>query len=157
MPNLDPAVLLSRQTLSLTTMHCLTLHGNLLLALRHPQNTGESREYAEDGAALLGRILVAAGVLSGDELRQVFYREAAEGGMTWADFEAASARADATAAALRQVQGDAPGVSTLQLTSAERKALGMALSQLMAACGGEVRCDGEPVRLPDLLGRIGPG
>jgi hypothetical protein len=98
-PNLTPERLRSRHTLELSALQALTMHGNLLLALRHPANTGSSRPQAEEGVAMLGRLIVTAGVASGEELRQAFELEQAQQGMTWADYEAACARLDAPDAA----------------------------------------------------------
>lgn len=42
----------------------MAIHGNLSLALRHPQNTGASREYVEQFVDKLGQILVDRGLLS---------------------------------------------------------------------------------------------
>jgi len=49
----------------------LTVHGNLCLALRHPQNRGESRRYAVAFVKVLGRMLVDLDVITEEQLRKL--------------------------------------------------------------------------------------
>lgn len=46
----------------------LTIHGNLCLALRHPMNSGPSRDYLIPFVDKLGRLLVEHGLLTAQEL-----------------------------------------------------------------------------------------
>lgn len=57
----------------------LTIHGNVCLALRHPQNTGESRAYAVAFVKFLGRMLVECDVITEEQLRKLEKLEAEEG------------------------------------------------------------------------------
>lgn len=51
------------------TLHeWLTVHGNLCLALRHPENTGPSRVLIVGMIYRIGKILVEGGVLTQEEL-----------------------------------------------------------------------------------------
>ena len=49
----------------------LTIHGNLCLALRHPQNVGLSRAYIVAFVKRLGRKLVEWGVITEEQLRHI--------------------------------------------------------------------------------------
>jgi hypothetical protein len=99
MPNLDPQLWTQRMTLNLTVLQACTIQGQLLLALCHPENTGPSRQIAEDTVAILSRILVHVGVFTEAELRQAFFHEQGGQGMGWAAFEAACVRIEARVAA----------------------------------------------------------
>jgi hypothetical protein len=57
----------------------LTIHGNICLALRHPQNRGSSRQYAIEFVKQLGRALVKAGAISQEELYEIEKLEIEEG------------------------------------------------------------------------------
>jgi hypothetical protein len=46
----------------------MAVHGNLLLALRHPENTGESRQIVERFVEALGKRLIEGGIISQAEL-----------------------------------------------------------------------------------------
>jgi hypothetical protein len=46
----------------------MTIHGNLCLALRHPDNKGTSREYIEQFVVKIGRLLVERGLMSQEQL-----------------------------------------------------------------------------------------
>jgi ABC-type nitrate/sulfonate/bicarbonate transport system ATPase subunit len=46
----------------------MTVHGNILLALRHPENTGETRAIAQRFVDELGRKLVEGGIINQAEL-----------------------------------------------------------------------------------------
>lgn len=49
----------------------MAVHGNLCLALRHPQNTGPSRVHGIEGFVChLGKLLVEHGILTAEELAQ---------------------------------------------------------------------------------------
>jgi hypothetical protein len=105
----DPAVWRTRVSVSMTLFQALTVHGHLLLALRHPhaQQPGLLRETIEETIAILSRLLVHAGAMAEDTLRGCFMLETSAGSMTWEDFEAACARLDARVAAMGHVNPDA--------------------------------------------------
>jgi hypothetical protein len=56
----------------------MAVHGNLCLALRHPKNTGPSRQLIDDFLLQLGGYLVDAGVLTAEELAEAEGLEATE-------------------------------------------------------------------------------
>ena len=62
----------------------LGIHGNLCLALRHPQNVGESRAYIVAFVKRLGRKLVEWGVITEEQLRHIERVEIEQGNV---DFE----------------------------------------------------------------------
>ncbi len=55
------------------------IHGNLLLALRHPDNTGSSRKLIIKFVKRLGEILELEGVVTPNILRQTYRLEAEAG------------------------------------------------------------------------------
>lgn len=57
----------------------ITIHGNLCLALRHPQNRGPSRVYAVAFVKEIGRMLVEHGAITEEQLRKIEKLEAEEG------------------------------------------------------------------------------
>ena len=57
----------------------LGIHGNLCLALRHPQNVGVSRTYIVAFVKRLGRKLVEWGVITEELLRDIERVEIEEG------------------------------------------------------------------------------
>jgi hypothetical protein len=57
----------------------VTVHGNLCLALRHPQNRGSSREWAVKFTKALGKALVEWGALTPEQLEEAEKLEAEEG------------------------------------------------------------------------------
>jgi hypothetical protein len=57
----------------------ITVHGNLCLALRHPQNRGPSRKLAVDFVKALGKALVEWGALTPEQLEDAERVEAEEG------------------------------------------------------------------------------
>ena len=56
----------------------MAIHGNLCLALRHPENRGLSARYMEDFVRKLGRLLVEKGVMTQAELDQAWALELQE-------------------------------------------------------------------------------
>jgi len=61
------------------TMHgWLAVHGNLLLALRHPGNDGSSRELVEDLVSTLEGAFLDAGLLSEAQLEMIHGQQAGE-------------------------------------------------------------------------------
>jgi len=57
----------------------LTIHGNICLALRHPQNIGPSRLYAIQFVKMLGKALVQWGALTEEEFKDLEKLEIEEG------------------------------------------------------------------------------
>ena len=57
----------------------VTVHGNLCLALRHPDNKGASRQLAVEFTKQLGEWLVKVGALTPAQLVEAQQLEAAEG------------------------------------------------------------------------------
>jgi len=57
----------------------LTIHGNLCLALRHPQNRGPSRQFVVNFVKRLGQMLVTSGAITEEELKAAEKLEAEEG------------------------------------------------------------------------------
>jgi len=57
----------------------LAVHGNLCLALRHPENRGASRRYVVDFVKGLGKMLVAAGVMTEAQMKAAWRLEVEEG------------------------------------------------------------------------------
>jgi len=72
---------LARTTMTVTApqLTWLAVHGNLCLALRHPDNRGASRPWVLAFVKALGQHLVDAGVLTDAELRVAEKLEAEEG------------------------------------------------------------------------------
>jgi hypothetical protein len=57
----------------------MSVHGNLCLALRHPNNNGASRKYTVEFVKFLGEYLVHVGALTQEQLTSAQYLEAEEG------------------------------------------------------------------------------
>jgi hypothetical protein len=57
----------------------ITVHGNLCLALRHPQNIGSSRKLAVEFTKALGKALVEWGALTPEQLEETEKLEAEAG------------------------------------------------------------------------------
>lgn len=62
-----------------TVLTWLTVHGNLCLSLRHPQNRGESRALCIDVVRMLSKLIVEAGVMTQAEMDQANRLELQEG------------------------------------------------------------------------------
>lgn len=75
----DPAFWRQRVTLNLDALTLLAIHGSLCLALRHPQNKGESRHIVVSFVKQIGQHMVNLGILSSEQLRQIERIEAEEG------------------------------------------------------------------------------
>lgn len=75
----DPAFWRQRVTLNLDALTLLSVHGSLCLALRHPQNKGESRHIVVSFVKQIGQHLVNLGLLTAEQLRQIERIEAEEG------------------------------------------------------------------------------
>lgn len=67
----------ANDTLTVTTdvMTWLSVHGNVLLALRHPSNTGPSGQLASNFAMVIGEMLVRCGLLTQAELDEIHDNE----------------------------------------------------------------------------------
>jgi hypothetical protein len=57
-------------TVDATLLDWMAVHGNLCLALRHPQNQGESRALLVSMIHKLGRLLVDEGILTAEEMNR---------------------------------------------------------------------------------------
>lgn len=55
----------------------LSVHGNLLLALRHPENNGKSRQLIEDVAGMLEGLFLDSGLLTEAQVLNMHQQEAA--------------------------------------------------------------------------------
>jgi hypothetical protein len=59
---------LERATLDLSLLEWMAIHGNLCLALRHPNNTVGSRALVAKAVAQIGKLIVARGLLTQAEM-----------------------------------------------------------------------------------------
>jgi hypothetical protein len=66
--NVDKA--LERATLDASLLEWMAIHGNLCLALRHPENSGGSRALVVKAIDQIGKLLVERGLLSQAEIDQ---------------------------------------------------------------------------------------
>lgn len=55
----------------------LAVHGNLLLALRHPENAGKSRQLIEDIVAMLEGLFLDSGLLTEEQVLTMHERDVA--------------------------------------------------------------------------------
>ena len=62
-----------------TAFEWMTVHGNLCLALRHPQNRGPSREACMNIVRKLSKAIVESGLLTQQEMDQATALERQEG------------------------------------------------------------------------------
>jgi len=76
--NLDMAT--ERATVEAELITWMAVHGNILLALRHPRNDGPSGRLVSDFAQKLGRMLVDGGLLTEAELAHTYQVEREERG-----------------------------------------------------------------------------
>lgn len=74
-------MLKSRKTVEADLLTWMAIHGNLSLALRHPQNKGPSRAYVARFVKRLGQWLVEQGVVTQEELECHYALESEEGGI----------------------------------------------------------------------------
>ena len=65
---MDPSKALNRVSIEASLLDWMTIHGNLCLALRHPQNTGDSRAVLIAMVHRIGKMLVKGGMLTQAEL-----------------------------------------------------------------------------------------
>lgn len=64
----NPEVAKKRLKVEADLLTWMAVHGNLLLALRHPENTGESRRIVAGFVEDIGRMLVVGGIINQEEL-----------------------------------------------------------------------------------------
>jgi len=74
-------MLLTQSQVTANLLTWLTVHGNLCLALRHPQNQGPSRRFVVDFVKQLGELLVAWGVITDEERAAAERIEVEEGSL----------------------------------------------------------------------------
>jgi hypothetical protein len=79
--NLDPDKLRERIAIEFSMIEVLSIHGNLCLALRHPQNAGAARQTALDIVAHLSKIIVHWGVMTQVEMDQATRMERQSGSL----------------------------------------------------------------------------
>jgi len=79
--NKDPQFWKSQAQVNAPMFIWLAVHGNLCLALRHPENRGPSRPYVEQFVKQLGRWLVVRGAITQREREAAEKLEREEGGL----------------------------------------------------------------------------
>lgn len=75
----DPEFWHREVTIKLDVLTLMAVHGNLLLALRHPQNIGESRHLVVEFVKQAGKQLVIIGAISIEQLIEAYLEEAKHG------------------------------------------------------------------------------
>jgi len=78
MPNLTAGMMVKPIAFQTDVLHIIAMHGNLLLGLRHPSNTGESREVLRNVIEEMEAALISAGCLSFDEVSNLHRSEIEE-------------------------------------------------------------------------------
>jgi len=68
--NLDPRVLAANASVTAPMLTWVTVHGNLCLSLRHPQNAGQSRELCLQMVRHLSKLIVDAEIMTQEEMDQ---------------------------------------------------------------------------------------
>jgi len=79
MPPVSPEFWLKDVTIKLNIITLMGVHGNLLLALRHPLNTGESRDLIIDFCKQIGEELVLLGAMAPEQLKKAYKEESEKG------------------------------------------------------------------------------
>ena len=79
MPPVNPQFWRKEVTINLNVITLMAVHGNLLLALRHPQNIGESRDLIIDFVKQIGEELVLLGALAPEQLKEAYTVESERG------------------------------------------------------------------------------
>ena len=79
MSPVNPQFWLKETTIKLNVITLLAVHGNLLLALRHPQNLGESRDLVIDFCRQIGEELVLLGAMAPETLKEAYTVESENG------------------------------------------------------------------------------
>lgn len=75
MPSTNPQFWLREVLVKVNVLTLMAVHGNLLLALRHPQNTGESRDLVLNFCKQIGEELVLLGALTPEQLEEAYKAE----------------------------------------------------------------------------------
>ena len=79
MPPVNPQFWRKEVTINLNVITLMAVHGNLLLALRHPRNQGESRDLIIDFCKQIGEELVLLGAMAPEQLKEVYMVESERG------------------------------------------------------------------------------
>lgn len=79
MPPVNPHFWRKEITIKLNVITLMAVHGNLLLALRHPQNRGESRDLVIDFLKQIGEELVILGAMAPEKLKEAYTVESENG------------------------------------------------------------------------------
>lgn len=79
MPPVNPQFWRKEVTINLNVITLMAVHGNLLLALRHPQNIGESRDLVIDFCKQIGEELVLLGAMAPEQLKMAYTVESERG------------------------------------------------------------------------------
>lgn len=79
MPPVSPEFWLMEVTIKLNVITLMGVHGSLLLALRHPQNRGESRDLVIDFLKQIGEELVLLGAMAPEQLKMAYKVESERG------------------------------------------------------------------------------
>ena len=79
MPPVNPHFWRMEVTIKLNVITLMAVHGNLLLALRHPQNRGESRDLVIDFLKQIGEELVLLGAMAPEQLKKAYKEESEKG------------------------------------------------------------------------------
>jgi hypothetical protein len=79
MPPVNPEFWRKEVTINLNVITLMAVHGNLLLALRHPQNIGESRDLVIDFVKQIGEELVLLGAMAPEQLKEAYRVESENG------------------------------------------------------------------------------
>lgn len=77
--NPDPEFWLRNINVTTDAISLMAVHGNLLLALRHPENTGLSRQYVINFVKQAGEKLIELGALTRLRLIHTYQVEAEQG------------------------------------------------------------------------------
>lgn len=78
MPSNNPQFWLREVLVKVNILTLMAVHGNLLLALRHPQNTGEPRDLVLNFCKQIGEELVLLGAMTPEQLEEAYMIEAKE-------------------------------------------------------------------------------
>lgn len=76
---LDPRMLAANASVTAPMLTWITVHGNLCLSLRHPQNVGQSRELCLQMVRRLSTMIVDSGLMTQEEMDQANRVEAQNG------------------------------------------------------------------------------
>ncbi len=78
-PSENPQFWLKEVTINLNVITLLAVHGNLLLALRHPENLGQTRAIVLNFAKQIGEQLVILGAITPEQLEEAYEVESEAG------------------------------------------------------------------------------